>query len=196
MAMNGAWVKRFRRIKRGLLGGCTALVILISMVMGAAQAQQPTLPPTWTPLPTFTPIPTATLTLTPTVTLTVTPAPTLSAESICETFTITGAPRDELSIPYAGGGGFSWQGIPYDSLVLLTLKRADNGEEVIIPFAADEGFNALFSAKQLPAWGRYTWTLSVYLEAYGEICPHSGAFYREAWWTRPIENPLAPPFVP
>lgn len=154
-----------------------------------------TLPPTWTPIPTATPSQTATQTPTPTLTVSPTVTATLSAESICDNFTLVSAPEAGVSLPFAGFIAFSWDGSPPDSLLILSVKSTTTDSETLVQFPSAAQRNAYFELYYLPTWGTYRWTLSLFIEPYGELCPISGTFFREAWWEHPVSNPLAPPFI-
>lgn len=178
-----------------LLAGCgTAEIQSAPTLLRVTPSAAPTLPPTWTPSPSFTPSRTPTVTLSPTATLTVTPTQTLTADAICDRFALTGSPVEGVSVAYKGGIGFSWEDAPYDSAVIVSLVHVASGEEKLFQFAPEMGFSAIVEMEDLPAWGVYQWRVSLFIEPYGELCPHEGQIYREPWWLKPIENPLAPPF--
>lgn len=197
--------------KTGHLLGFAALLILLLVGCGNSEKQSDTgasivstiplvtplatLPPTWTPAPTNTPVPTATPTVTPTITVTPSATTTLTAEEICGRFSIVSVPDEGVSLPYAGVIAFSWDNSPPDSIVVLSLVRVKDGSEFLTQFPPEYQRNAFFELAYLPTWGAYRWTLSLFLESYGELCPVSGTFFREAWWGQPIINPLAPPFI-
>jgi hypothetical protein len=153
-----------------------------------------TLPPAWTSTPSTTPSLTPTATITPTVTPTFTITPTLAAEEVCEQFALTGAPSVGASFSYDAIIGFSWDGAPPDSVIVLSLIDHQD-EEVLLQFPNRPRFDALFDMRALPGWGTYTWTLSMVLTPYGELCTQTGSFLREPWWLEPFDNPLAPPFA-
>ncbi|MBZ0307420.1 MAG: hypothetical protein K8I82_15235, partial [Anaerolineae bacterium] len=131
----------------------------------------------------------------PTVTLTPTATTTLSAAAICNQFTVVSAPDEGISVAYTGLIAFSWDNSPPDSTVVLSLVRLKDGYETLTEFPPEYQRNAYFELAYLPSWGEYRWTLSLFLEPYGELCPTSGTFFREPWWNAPIVNPLAPPFI-
>jgi hypothetical protein len=191
--MSAVWASVFNFLINnvGLLWS-SLVAVLILLMPGVA----PTLPPTWTP--TFTPAPSDTPTMTRTPTPTVTPSPTqtLTPNEICKTFELVGRPREGVSTSYIGTIGFGWTGAPPDSLVVISLRHVDSDEEVLGQFSADAGINAAIDLEALPEWGNYNWTLSLFLEPYGELCPFTGSFYRQPWWQGAIPNPLDPPFVP
>ena len=104
---------------------------------------RPTLPPAWTPTRTSIPSLTPTETTTPTATPSFTITPTLAAEEVCEQFTLVVAPRLGVAVDYDGIVGFSWSGVPPDSIVVLSLFD-HLGEETRVEFPQNFGFNALF----------------------------------------------------
>lgn len=154
-----------------------------------------TLPPTWTPAPSATPSITPSATATATETFTPAPTATLSAETVCNNFELTGAPEDDLEITYIGFGGFTWEGAPAGTNVVVRFTHLPTEEAIALAYTPEDGFNAIFEMAMLPRWGSYEWELSVYAENFGEQCTRSGQFFREPWWEIPIDNPLNPPFT-
>jgi hypothetical protein len=118
---------------------------------------------------------------------------TLSAQALCQQFQVLAQPEQGASVAYGGVIGFAWQNAPSDSQLVLSLVDSA-GLETLFTLPPDLGFNAEIGLLNLPTWGDYRWRLSLFSEPYGELCPVEGAFFREPWWSRPIENPLNPPF--
>jgi hypothetical protein len=93
--------------------------------------------------------------------------------------------------------GFQWGEVPAGGSVVLSFQALASGQESLAQFGPEAGFNMLFSALDLPAWGTYRWQIALYLEPYGELpCIYRGEFYREPWWARPLLNPFNPSFSP
>jgi hypothetical protein len=117
----------------------------------------------------------------------------LTSDRICEQFTLISSPEEGVSLAYTGYVGFTWENAPPDSLVVIGFVRGE--QETLAQAPPESAVNTLFDLTSLPGWGTYQWTISLYMEPYGEICQHRGEFFREPWWFRPIENPFAPPFA-
>lgn len=131
------------------------------------------LPPTWTPTFTPSPLPPSS---TPTTTLTATPAPTESAEAICEGF--------RLIYEFDNRKPFTWEGaIPLmfeiqssEVVVRFLAVHRRSGENKGVELPGGQTLIANFPVNLLPAPGLYDWRLSVISETYGELCQQNGTF--------------------
>ncbi len=158
-----------------LLSSCTVIPFTPTstrVILPIQQVTPPTLPPTWTAVPTrtapptFTPLPTAAI------------RPTLSLEAQCEVFQLVGAPPEGGALGYADEARFAWRGVPRRGAVGISvgIEGSGAGFRLAIPAEGDGVF--AFSLLRLPSEGIYYWRAWLIHPQYGAICPYTGAFTR------------------
>jgi hypothetical protein len=158
-----------------ILSGCTVIPFTPTptrIILPVHQVTLPTLPPTWTPVPTRTAPPT--FTALPTATT----RPTLSAEAQCEAFRLVSAPPEGSALGYADEARFAWRNVPRRGAIGIGvgLEGSGAGIRLVIPSEGDGVFT--FSLLRLPSEGIYYWRVWLVHPTYGAICPYTGAFTR------------------
>jgi hypothetical protein len=132
---------------------------------------RPTLPPTWTSLPSTTPRSTNTATLSPT------PLPTLTAKQICDDFKILAAPSGQVESDALMT--FAWHGVPVDVPVMLSITQRESKQGLRLDMSVAGDSLLRVPMSRLPAEGDYDWKLWLQHPLFGEICPQSGTFTRK-----------------
>ncbi|MEP7284765.1 MAG: hypothetical protein ABI947_03225 [Chloroflexota bacterium] len=164
---------------------CRALLILLSLLLGACANQRitvpvsttlaqtvplQTLPPTWTPTATFTPAPTRAPSATTTA------IPTLSSQELCDQFMLLAAPDTEIQPDSVAT--FAWKGVPTSAPMKLyiTERGSRAGLLVDVPIPGDNILR--IPAARLPDSRQLDWKAWLQDPLYGAICTHSGSFTR------------------
>lgn len=170
------------------------LLIVVVIVLPAADGdvphQRPTLPPTWTP--TFTP------TITPTRTPTLTPSPTntLSPAAFCETYFFVRTVTPGHSFPYSGTFAIVAGSELPEAQTVLDLTHRLSGKTKVVEIPQRGFFSYEIPVRLLPDTGLIDWRARL-VGAGGEtVCEQGGYFFvgREEWLTdTPI--PTEPPPV-
>jgi hypothetical protein len=134
--------------------------------------ERPTLPPTWTP--TFTPSATQTPTITPTPSITPSPTP-ISQADLCAAFEVTTA-LDGLLYRAGDPVIFNIQMPLADVTIDFSAHHATTDAMIAGRLAGSTFYRLVFDPVELPAAGRYDWTLTVSAGSLTEQCELTGFF--------------------
>ena len=108
-----------------------------------------------------------------------TPVPTLSAQQVCAQFSIIATPAENAELDYDATAQLGWRGVPDGASVTLSIVQHDQQEGLRIDVPVTGDSLLAVSLARLYGVGQFDWKLRLHHPQYGDICEHSGTFFRK-----------------